>query len=179
MPAVVTTDVDLYSVEGVSSFDMEKMEYFGLSVFWRGAVNEWKTTAGLKAPPVELCTYEEPIRAFLMGSRSIPSDVVLTVDLWHSKRVLQASFVPLATHRPECQSYWFYIPGLIFRIYFGARIPPDIRSRDAARKYVGVDVPAIKSIWNIAKTHVQTSEITPKMKMMLDEVAAIRSKKSQ
>lgn len=175
-PVSVTKNLDLYNVAGVSAFNMKKILHFGLSVFWRGAVDEWKTTSGLKAPPVALCAYEEPIRLFLLGKGPIPADVVLTVDLWHSKRVFQASYPPTASHMSECQVYWFYVPGLIFRIYFGAKIPQDFRQRDAAKDFVGVDVPAIESIWGLAKLQVQSNEITPKMKAMLDEVAAIRSK---
>jgi hypothetical protein len=177
-PAVVTKDLDLYNVAGVSAFNMEKLLYFGLSVFWRGAVDEWKTTGGLKAPPVALCAYEEPLRTFLFGKGPIPAVVVLTVDLWHSKRVFQASYPPTTSHMPECQSYWFYVPGLIFRIYFGTKIPQDIRVRDAAKNLIGVDVPAIKYIWEIARSQVQSRDIMPKMKTMLEEVAAIRSKQT-
>src|SRR4051812_43591113 len=76
-PVFVTKDLDIYNVAGVSAFNMEKILYFGLSVFWRGTVDEWKTTGGLKAPPVTLCAYEEPLRAFLIGNGPIPADVVL------------------------------------------------------------------------------------------------------
>jgi hypothetical protein len=117
-PIVVKRDLDLYNVAGVPAFNMEKILYFGLSVFWRGSVDEWKTTGGLKAPAVALCAYEEPIRLFLLGTEPIPADVVLTVDLWHSKRVFQACNPPTASHMPECQSYWFYVPGLVFRNLF-------------------------------------------------------------
>ena len=177
-PVVVTKDLDLYNVARVSAFDMEKVRYFGLSVFWRGAVEEWRTTGGLKAPPVALCAYEEPLRTFLMGTGPVPADIVLTIDLWHTQRVFQACYPPTASHIPECQSYWFYVPGLIFRIYIGAKIPRGIRLRNAAKNLIGVDVPAIKSIWDIARSQAQTREITPKMKTMLEEVAAIRSKQA-
>lgn len=177
-PISVGADVDLYDIKGISSFDIDKLLYFGLSVFWRGAVHEWETTAGLKAPSVDLCAYEEPIRKFLMGESPWPLDVVITVDIWHSKRVFQAAYPPNASHLADCQCYWFYIPGVIFRLFFGQHIPASIRQRDFRKGTVGVDVPLIQAIWNIARSQAQSSEITPKMQQMLDEVAAIRAKQS-
>jgi hypothetical protein len=176
-PIFVGEDLDLYDVTGVSAFEIDKLLYFGISVFWRGAVHDWETTGGLKAPGVELCAYEEPIRKFLMGEQPLPLGVALTVDIWHAKKVLQAAYPPTASHLPECQRYWFYIPGIIFSLYIGESIPAAVCGRDATKNILGVDVPAINSIWAKTKSQVQSSAVAPKMKLMLAEVAAIRSKK--
>jgi hypothetical protein len=74
----------------------------------------------------------------------------------------------------ECQRYWFYIPGIIFSLYFGENVPADIRLRDATKNVVGVDVPEITSIWEITKSQIQARELAPKTKSMFDEIAAIR-----
>ena len=74
----------------------------------------------------------------------------------------------------ECQRYWFYIPGIIFSLYFGESVPADIHLRDATNNVVGVDVPEITSIWEISKSQMQSGELAPKMKAMFDEIAAIR-----
>jgi len=175
-PTFVGTDLDLYDVTNVSAFEMDRLLYFGVSVFWRGAVHDWETTGGLRAPNVELCAYEEPIRRFLMGEQVLPVGAVLTADIWHAEKVFQAAYPPLASHLPECQRYWFYIPGIIFSLYIGEGIPADIHLRDATKNILGVDVPAINSIWAMAKSQVQSREVVPKTKLMLDEIAAIRSK---
>lgn len=175
-PIFVGTDLDLYDVTNVLAFDMDKLRYFGMSVFWRGAVHGWETTSGLEAPKVELCAYEEPIRRFLTGEQVLPIDVVLTADIWHAKKVFQAVYPPLASHLPECQRYWFYIPGIIFSLYIGEGIPAGIHLRDAKKNILGVDVLAINSIWAMAKSQVQSRVVAPKMKLMLDEIAAIRAK---
>lgn len=177
-PVFVGKDLDLYDVTSISTFDIDKILYFGLSIFWRGAVHEWETTAGLKALPVELCAYAEPIRRFLMGEQSAPHNVVLTVDIWHAKKVLQAAYAPAPSHLSQCQKYWFYIPGMIFSFYFGDGIPGDVHSRDVTRNVVGVDVAAISSIWEATKFQIQSQQTSPKMKLMFDEIAAIRAKQS-
>lgn len=176
-PSLISKDVDLYDVTGVPAFQMDKLVYFGMSMFWRGAVHDWKTTGGLQAPRVDLCAYEEPIRMFLMEKRPLPSDVVLTVDIWHAKKVLQAGYPPVAAHLPECQRYWFYIPGIIFSLYFGEGVRPDLLRRDATKNVVAVDVPEITSIWELTKARGRPGDLSPKMKEMLDEIARIRSKR--
>ena len=82
----------------------------------------------------------------------------------------------MASHLPECQRYWFYVPGIIFSLYIGEGIPAGIRLCDATKRILGVDVPAINSIWEMTRSQVRSLEVAPKMKHMLDEVAAIRSK---
>jgi hypothetical protein len=177
-PVFVGEDIDLYDTTAASAFEMDSLVYFGVSVFWRGAVHDWETTGRLKAPAVDLCAYEEPIRRFLMKEQELPFSVVLTMDIWHARKVLQAPYPPMPSHLPECQRYWFYIPGIIFSLYVGENIPGSVRLRDATRNIVGVDVPAINSIWAMTKSQVQSLRVAPKMQQMFDEIAAIRSKRN-
>jgi hypothetical protein len=53
-PTFVGTDLDLYDVTNVAAFEMDKLLYFGVSVFWRGAVHDWETRGGLQGPDEEL-----------------------------------------------------------------------------------------------------------------------------
>jgi len=173
-PVFVNKEIDLYNVAGVSAFETHKLVYFAMSMFWRGAIHEWQTPRGSKAPRIELCAYEEPIRRFLLGEQGLPLQVILTVGIWHAKKVLQAAHVPQPSHLAECQRYWFYVPGIIFSIYFGERVPADVLQRDATKNVVGVDVPEITSIWEITRSQIQARELGSKMKSMFNEIAAIR-----
>lgn len=175
-PAIVTKDVDLYDITGVRAFDIDKLLYFAVSIFWRGAIHDWETADGLRCPPVELCGYEEPIRKFLMGEQQLANDVVVTVDIWYAKKVLQAAVTPQASHLPECQRYWFYVPGIIFSIYLGQGIPSGVRRRNASNNVVCVDAPEVRSIWEVTKSMLESQRVTPKTRLMLNEVAAIRKK---
>jgi hypothetical protein len=87
---------------------------------------------------------------------------------------LQAAHVPQPSHLAECQRYWFYVPGIIFSIYFGERVPADVLQRDATKNVVGVDVPEITSIWEITRSQIQARELGSKIKSMFNEIAAIR-----
>ena len=71
-PLVIGRDVNLYDGSSIRAFDMEKLVYFGLSIFWRGAAHNWKSTLGLSAPKVDLEDYFEPLRLFLRKQSPIP-----------------------------------------------------------------------------------------------------------
>jgi hypothetical protein len=111
MPITSTGKLDLYAGEKIKAFDMEKLVYFAVSVFWRGAINKWKSTLGKIPPPVDLGAYEELIRKFLL-KESFPDDVVLVVSVYRWKPALNALCPVIPDHLPECQRYWFYIPGM-------------------------------------------------------------------
>jgi hypothetical protein len=131
----------------------------------------WSEIPSHRAPRVR-----RTLPKFLMGEIPLPSDVVVTIDLWHARKVLQASHPPQPAHLPDCQKYWFYIPGLVFSIYIGEAIPVDIRRRSALRNVVCVDVPEITSIWELTKSLIRSQAVGPKAKLLLDEIAAIRAK---
>src|ERR1041385_4165807 len=109
---------------------MEKIAYVGMSIFWRGAVHEWKDRIGTPTPPVELCGYEEPIRQFLLGG-AFPNDVALEVFVCAYNEVWPSMWLPTAAPLPERQRYWFYISGLIFILNFGYQMPAVTRRRCA------------------------------------------------
>lgn len=177
-PTLVSSDVDVYDVTGVKEFDANKLVYFAVSMFWRGAINDWGTPTGLGAPAVELCWYEEPLRRFLMGETSLRDDVTVTVGIWHTKIVLQAAYVPSPSHLPECQRYWFYIPGIIFSLHFGKNVPVDVRQRDARKNFIVVDAPEIISIYEMTRSAVRSRIVAPKARVTLKEVEIFRQAKS-
>ena len=170
-------DVVLRNVNGVSAFDIKQLVYFAMSIFWRGAVHEWKTKTGLVAPKVNLGTLEEPIREFLIGESPLPDDkkMVLTIDVWPYKKIHQVAYPPCVAHLQGCQRYWFYIPGLFFSLFLGSNIPRDLPLRNAAKGIIGVDTAAANSVVEFTKQGVK-SRSGPKMEALNKEIATIRSK---
>jgi len=71
----------LCDVNVASAFDLDKLVYFAMSIFWRGAVHEWRTKT--VAPRVNLGALEHPIRKFLLSEGPLPGDenMVLTIDV--------------------------------------------------------------------------------------------------
>jgi len=176
-PVFKGNDLVLCNVNGVSAFDLKQLVYFGMSIFWRGAVHEWKTTTGLVAPKVDLGALDEPIRKLLLGEGPLPDDtkMVLTVDVWPFKQIHQVAYPACESHLEECQRYWFHIPGLFFSLYVGSDIPADVRLRNAAKGIIGLDVTAANSVIEFTKQGVK-SKSGPKIEAMNKEIGAIRSK---
>jgi hypothetical protein len=109
---------------------MNQLIYFGMSVFWRGACRQWKTTTGATAPAVDLGAYYEPIRQFLLGGL-FPQDVHI-VGLIHNMKPVGNAAVPVQIARSGYGDfYWFYLNGLGFMLYLGARFPRTAESQCA------------------------------------------------
>ena len=175
-PVYSGNDLMLYDASASVDCDMAKLVYFGISIFWRGSVHHWKTTLGLEAEKLELCAYEEPLRKFLMDEAPFPDDVVLTVDIWGRDRVLSISHPPKSSHLPECQRYWFHIPGLIFSLYIGHNIPAGQRLRNAAKGILGIDRILTDSVNDHLLTGARMHPLHPKMQNTLREISEIRAK---
>jgi hypothetical protein len=175
-PAIKGKDVILFDVSRSPAFDLTKLIYFGISIFWRGAAREWKTTAGEVAPQVDLGAFEELLRLFLLEKGPLPKEVVLTIDIWPYEKALQVSYPPIASPIPECNRYWFHIPGLVFSLYVGPNIPAHVLVRDARSGAIGLDVTSANSIIEYTKDGVKRFAESEKVKKMLLEIAKVRAK---
>jgi hypothetical protein len=179
-PLAIGQDVNLYDGSSIVAVDMDKLVYFGLSIFWRGAAHDWKSTSGRSAPKVDLYDYFEPLRLFLRREGPIPDDVVLSVHVCPYTKVLQAAFPVYPLHVGQWQSYWFYVPGIFFMLQLGKNVPEEARQRSAhgKKKIINVDLESGKFIRRFAKDQVEPLEMTAKMKAMLQAIWQIRSKTS-
>jgi hypothetical protein len=177
-PTLIEHRLERYNVSGVKGFDVQKLVYFGMSVFWRGAVYPWKTSSGQEAPHVDLGVYEEPLRRFLLGIAQFPDDVVLALDIWPYKPVLPFLY-PVVTERlpEEVCRYWFYVPGLHFFLFTGANIPKDARESAATGGFVTLDLETADSLKEFVKQGIKAQNWGPKMEAMFKEIASIRASK--
>lgn len=112
-----------------------------------------------------------------MDEAPFPDDVVLTVDTWGLDRVLPISHPPKSSHLPECQRYWFHIPGLIFSLYIGSNIAAGWRIRNAAKGILGTDLVLTNSVKDYLLTGAKKHPLHPKMQNTLQEIGEIRSSK--
>jgi hypothetical protein len=129
--------INLYAGKKIKAFDMPQLIYFGMSMFWRGAAREWKSSLGEVAPPVALGEYYEPIQRFLLGG-PFPDDVVLFVYVDNLKPVGNAATTVLRAKNQIAEFSWFYLNGLGFALYLGKEIPKQIRQLCAYRSPDGL-----------------------------------------
>jgi hypothetical protein len=176
-PTFKSKDLVLCDVNGVSAFDIKQLVYFGMSIFYKGAVHEWRTIAGVTAPKVSLGTLEEPVRKFLLNEGPLPDDteMVLVIDVWPYEGILQAAYPACESHLEECQRYWFYIPGLFFSLCLGKNIPAGGRLRNAAKGTIGLDISVANSVLEFTKQGVKRKS-GPKIEALNKKIAAVRSK---
>jgi len=125
-PVFFGNEVNVYAGRKIKAFDLDHLIYFGMSVFWRGAAREWKSSLGGMAPPVNLGEYYEPIRQFLLGG-PFPDDVVILVYIHNLKPAMNAATTVLLAKNKMAEFRWFYLNGLGFELYLGKEIPKQIR----------------------------------------------------
>jgi hypothetical protein len=176
-PLQVDGDTKLYAGARTKLLDMEKIVYFAVSVFWRGAVHQW-TSLRSEAPDVRLCAYEEPIRQFLLGGSALPDDVTLWVSVCPNGSLLNAMLMPWEAHLPECSRYLFYVSGLFFVLHFAYKLPQSYRTTCAYHspdKIIWVSMESENVIRQVLRDHAVSSDDS-KVQKMLQEIAKIRSK---
>ena len=178
IPLLVDGGTKLYAGAKVKSLDMEKIVYFAVSVFWRGAVHQWTSSLRSEAPDVHLCAYEEPIRQFLLGTSPLPDDVAIWVLVCPNGSVLNAALMPWDNPLPECSRYVFYLSGLYFVLHFAHELPSSYRTTcayHALEKIIWVSEEVEDVVRQVLHDHVIGSDGS-RVQKMLQEIAKIRSK---
>ena len=159
-PVFIGNGINLYAGEKINAFDMRQLIYFGMSMFWRGAAREWKSSLGEVAPPVDLGEYYDPIRRFLLGE-PFPDDVVILVYVHNLKPAGNAATTVLSARNQMGEFSWFYLNGLGCALYLGKKIPKQIRQLCAYRSpegFVIVDAEFGKMVRDFLKNHLTSHE---------------------
>jgi len=169
IPVFIRNEINVYAGRKINAFDMDKLTYFGMSIFWRGAAREWKSSLGGVAPPVDLGEYYEPIRQFLLGG-AFPDDVVILVYVYNLKPAMNSATTVLSAKNQIAAFNWFYLNGLGFALYLGKETPTEIRQLCAYRSpdgFVIVDAEFGKMVRDFLKDHLISHEWSAKLEGFL------------
>ena len=115
----------LYYAADVAAIDVTSIVFFAMSVFWRAAVHDWKID--LSGKPIPLGPFEKAIRLYLMGEAGFPNDCALWVSLPEGTSFM-AFISPYCKKLPECHVFKFVIPGILFNLFLGKRVPLETRA---------------------------------------------------
>lgn len=168
-PVFIGDEMNLYPGRQIKAFDMDQLIYFGMSIFWRGAAREWKSSLGGIAPAVDLGEYYEPIRHFLLGG-PFPDDVVIFVLIHNLKPVMNLATPAIAAKDGLADFYWFYLNGIGFKLYLGKSLPKAIRQLCAYRSpegFVIMDSEFGKMVRQFAKDFLTSNELSAKLQEFL------------
>lgn len=135
-PLFINDNFNVYEGRKIKAFDIDQLVYFGMSMFWRGAARQWKSSQGALAPTVDLGEQYEPIRKFLLGD-VFPDDVVIFVLIHNLKPPMNLATTVLKATHSIADFYWFYLNGLGFKLYLGKNIPRSIRDLCVYRSAAG------------------------------------------
>jgi hypothetical protein len=179
-PTYIAEKINVYAGRKIGVFDLDKLIYFGMSVFWRGAAREWKSSTGAIAPAVDLGEFFEPIRQYLLGG-PFPDDVFIVVMIHNLKPVGNAVLPVLQATDQYGEFYWFYMNGLGFRLYLGEATPIAIRSLCAFHNPDGpvvVDRGFGELVYGFIKDQMQSSEKSENLTIFLDDYHKSKSSES-
>lgn len=129
-PMISGNELAAYAGTTISGVDVEKLIYFGISIFWRAAVHRWSNpNDGLELPGISLGKYEDNFRKFLLGESVFPECAATLVSVWPYENPPP----PLAFHTPvskndgKFHTHQFYMAGLDFKLAVGNQLPQTLK----------------------------------------------------
>jgi len=119
LPVVLADDEDaLYYLPDHSVIDFEKVTHFGMGIFWKAAVHSWR---GNKANPlIDLASYADPIRRWLLREEGFPEHVQLWVSISRPEHAQIVLNPPMRTSREVWTTYLCHALGLMYQLNVGA-----------------------------------------------------------
>jgi hypothetical protein len=125
-------ELKIYAGASIPELDMDKLVYFGASVFWRAAVCEWNLLS--ERVHIRLGVYAEELRRFLVDEATVPRNVVLHIGVSALSGTLDASLFPKSSRtKAGIHRHRFIIPGMYFTMLAGSQITDNERLLCAAQ----------------------------------------------
>lgn len=123
----------IYSALQIPQIDINKLIYFGASVFWRASVAEW-TMSGKKVQLIRLgAKYEEQFRQYLNGESGFPDNAAIWVAVVRSESPPPLINFPVGESVGKYHRHSFNVLGLDYFLYVGGNLPEEITRHCAAR----------------------------------------------
>ena len=107
--------------------DMEKFAYFAISVVWRVAATRWMMPDGNLTQEVDLGTFQENMRRYLLGEVPLPSDMAVIVIVCSDRESRMRFFHPGGHVEAGCINFRFLARGVLFRVMMGYQMWPYLR----------------------------------------------------
>lgn len=110
-----------------AKIDAGRYVYFASSILWRAGAHVWGK--GLDRVTIDLGSYEEQLRLYLLGQTPFPADIVIGMFVAAKADTKdQFATTPVPLNVRGYHRYELIIPGIQFAIMLGQRMPEEARS---------------------------------------------------
>src|SRR6201993_5055031 len=92
--------------------DTAPLAYFALALLWKGSVHQWPTAKG-QTTSIDLGSFQEPIRRFLLGG-AFPGDVYVLVGVCEDRGSRGTVYAPSVLSETRHRTYSILTRGLWF-----------------------------------------------------------------
>ena len=151
-----------YHASSVPGFETSKIIHFGMSIFWKASVRNW----GTKGPDIqiELGKYGEPIRQFVLDGGKFPPKTYLSVCILPPTVPLLGLLMPVRMKQSDFRRFKFYVPGVVFELCVGNRVPDFVREECLASGALQLVTVSPEFAKTLGKSYVEsrsTARISP------------------
>jgi hypothetical protein len=116
-PDIIESDAACYAGARNADIQCEKLSHFAMGIFWKASVHSWRQAT--TEPIIDLGSYGESVRTFLLGESLFPSEMVLTVGVLPAPTKLTIFQLPERDGESRWHNFSFYIPGIKFVLAVG------------------------------------------------------------
>ena len=160
----------VYKGREISGINIEKLTYFGLSVFWRASVCNPHFGRVNRQYQLQLGPYQNALRLYLLGTTGMPEDVVLCVAICACHDELQNTIIamPYLSRKRIYHIYQFAVPGIRFHMFCGRMVPEQLKSHCCSARlgYLYVNESIEDGILKTARVMVKQAEPKGKLRSM-------------
>jgi hypothetical protein len=115
--------VSLYDAQAALGSGLNNYVYFAVSIFWRAAAHDWKWNNQTVRRISLGARYQEQCRQFLLDKAELPDSAQLFLYISSETEIGLTTVFPCTTRVQGVHRHKFYIPGLLFTLFLGKRIP--------------------------------------------------------
>jgi hypothetical protein len=159
-PDVAEDGTEIYAASRNAKIDAAKISHFAMGVFWKASVHSWR--GGESEPLIELGKYREEARLFVTGETRFSEHMALTVCVVPPPVKAFAFTNPYRCDVTELHTFGFVVPGIMFLLRVGRRIPDELKriciESNALRPIVMSDLNAeIMGVFRDVSVHARKS----------------------
>lgn len=123
----------VYSALSVPEIDIDKLVYFGASIFWRASVTDW-AVGGKPMQLIQLgAKYQEQFRQYLNGQSGFPSSSAIWIAVVRSESPAPLINFPVGEIRGKHHQHGFHVFGLDYFLYVGGTLTEEVTRHCAVR----------------------------------------------